>query len=74
MAEGRPFHVECHGDVLGLLLPQEFHKHVREAVDGVCGEALGIRQFGNGVKGTVDVIVAIDQDQDRSGIGFGGHS
>ena len=57
--------VEHHRDVVGLFLPQQLGQHVREAQNGVGGQASRGIQRGQGVEGTVDVAAAVDQMQAR---------
>ena len=57
-------HVEGHGDVVGLLVPQDVEEHGGEAVDGIGQLPLGGGQFvWEGVEGAVGQGMAVNEDQ-----------
>jgi hypothetical protein len=63
VAEGAP-HVEGHGNVVGLLVPQHVKQHGGEAEDGIGQLALARRHCGRqGVEGTIGQAVAINEYQ-----------
>ena len=70
MAHCCAFNVKRHNNVIRLKVAQEFEQHVGKAVDGVGGKSPGIGELRNGVKGAVNIIVAVDQSDNGDLIFF----
>src|SRR5437867_13293389 len=61
MTEGRTFLIEDHRQAIRLMLAQDLHEHGREPVDGVCLQALGVRQRRQRKEGPVDISAAVNE-------------
>ena len=55
--------VEGHGDAIGLEVLQQFLQRLREAVDGVRGQARGVRQIADREVRAIDIVGAVDEEK-----------
>ena len=63
MAERRPLGVEDDPEIIGLFGPHELPQGAQEAVNGVGGEALGVREPPDGVIGPVKEGIPVDEEE-----------
>jgi hypothetical protein len=63
VAEGRPLDVENDAQIVGLFLVDDLPQGVEEAVDGARRKAAGIGEARDGVVGTVEETIPVDEEE-----------
>ena len=63
MADRRPLDVENDAQIIGFFLVDDLPQGVEEAVDGACREAAGVGEARDGVVGTVEEGIPVDEEE-----------
>ena len=63
MAEGRPVHIECHGEIARAFVAHDLEQHGKKAENGVCKDAVLVGKRRKRMKCAVHQAVAVNGDE-----------